>query len=157
MSFDNFSIGTCVLSSIVIIIKIKAPLTSQVGDSGVKARPKKERREVELYTKTAVWGEVKSSNHLQLSTSNHLQLSTTFQRERRREFTRQGIKAPNNMETKKPRVKQVMMRVPVVPRGSGWDDLIYMFLIYHLSARRSFFKIIAPYLGGRGGMILYII
>ena len=120
-----------------------------MGDSGVKARPKKERREVELYTKTAVWGEVKSSNHLQLP--------TTFQRERRREFTRQGIKAPNNMETKKPRVKQVMMRVPVVPRGSGWDDLIYMFLIYHLSARRSFFKIIAPYLGGRGGMILYII
>ena len=89
-----------------------------MGDSGVKARPKKERREVELYTKTAVWGEVKSSNHLQLP--------TTFQRERRREFTRQGIKAPNNMETKKPRVKQVMMRVPVVPRRSEWDDLIFI-------------------------------
>ena len=42
----------------------------------MKARPKKERREVELYTKTAVWGEVKSSNHLQLSTFNFQPPST---------------------------------------------------------------------------------
>ena len=36
---------------------IKAKATSHVGESAVKARPKRERREVELNTKTAVWGE----------------------------------------------------------------------------------------------------
>ena len=34
----------------------KAKATSHVGESAVKARPKRERREVELNTKTAVWG-----------------------------------------------------------------------------------------------------
>ena len=31
--------------------------TSHVGDSAVKARPKRETRDVELYTRTAVWEE----------------------------------------------------------------------------------------------------
>ena len=31
------------------------------------------------------------------------------------------------METKKPRVKQVMMRVPVVPRRSEWDLIFISF------------------------------
>ena len=59
--------------------------TSHVGDSAVKARPKRETRDVELYTRTAVWEEDIIFGMLL-------------------PFTRQGINAPNNMEMKKPRV-----------------------------------------------------